>query len=427
MGAADLEDPLDFDHITDSRGLELAGPTAGRPAARPLTVGWICTPPAPVRAATPPCSGWSRASRRPGHSCVLYLYDRFGGELPRHERVIRAALAGHAGARSARSPTAWRRSTPTSPPAGRPRTCWRRRRTCPPGGCTSSRTSSRLFYPLGSDYHVLAEDTYRFGFRSITVGPMLGTLLRDDYGVSAAVAEFGCDTRGVPADQPRTPRRAWSSTRSPTARRGFVLGMLALREFHRRHPTTPIHLFGDAGARVPNVAGRHPRPDGGPTAAYRRAAHRATRTPPRSPDWPRPATRCSTTGSPTVPALSRPARSRSWTFLSASWTSNCCPPSPTRTGSSHTEDMRTIRRGLSRIKGFVTRRMQRLRAELEPTGTAPWCAPTATMGSGRGRWRQQVPILHGADRRTRLRPPPGHREQRPVPPVPGLRQPHAGL
>ncbi|GHH57941.1 hypothetical protein [Streptomyces candidus] len=42
-----------------------------------------------------------------------------------------------------------------------------------------------------------------------------------------------------------------------------------------------------------------------------------------------------------------------------------------------TQDMRTIRRGLSRIQGFVTRRMQRLRAELEPrqnrTVACPHC------------------------------------------------------
>ncbi|MEU2245048.1 hypothetical protein ABZ572_37325 [Streptomyces sp. NPDC018338] len=42
-----------------------------------------------------------------------------------------------------------------------------------------------------------------------------------------------------------------------------------------------------------------------------------------------------------------------------------------------TQDMRTIRSGLSRIKGFVTRRMRRLRAELEPhrnrTVVCPHC------------------------------------------------------
>src|SRR6185436_15254558 len=49
-----------------------------------------------------------------------------------------------------------------------------------------------FFHPLGSEYQ-LAEDSYRFGFRSITVGPMIAGMLRDNYGVTAAVAEFGCD------------------------------------------------------------------------------------------------------------------------------------------------------------------------------------------------------------------------------------------
>ena len=41
-----------------------------------------------------------------------------------------------------------------------------------------------LFYPAGAEY-VLAEETYRFGFRAITVGPMLADLLRDRFGGDA--------------------------------------------------------------------------------------------------------------------------------------------------------------------------------------------------------------------------------------------------
>ena len=41
------------------------------------------------------------------------------------------------------------------------------------------------------------------------------------------------------------------------ARRGFQIGVLALEEFHRRHPEVEIHLFGDSSANVNFPATRH--------------------------------------------------------------------------------------------------------------------------------------------------------------------------
>jgi hypothetical protein len=35
-------------------------------------------------------------------------------------------------------------------------------------------------------------------------------------------------------------------TKPGSDRRGYLLGRLALEEFHRRHPQEPIHLYGDA-------------------------------------------------------------------------------------------------------------------------------------------------------------------------------------
>jgi hypothetical protein len=72
------------------------------------------------------------------------------------------------------------------------------------------------------------------------------------------VADFGCDTsvyRLSNVDGDRTGIVFYA--KRDVARRGFVLGVLALREFHRRHPEFTIHLFGDATARVPFPAVNH--------------------------------------------------------------------------------------------------------------------------------------------------------------------------
>jgi glycosyltransferase involved in cell wall biosynthesis len=117
------------------------------------------------------------------------------------------------------------------------------------------------FYPHGSEY-VLAEETYRFGFRCIAVGRMVGDLLRERFDIDATVAEYGCDTSvyrlAEPAEDGARSRDGVVFYAKPEVpRRGYVLGLLALREFHRRHPDREIHLFGDASVRVPFPATNH--------------------------------------------------------------------------------------------------------------------------------------------------------------------------
>jgi O-antigen biosynthesis protein len=252
MGAADLEDPLDFDRITDSRGLKLARPDRRPARGTPLSVGWICTPPAPGSGGHTTLLRMVEGVEAAGHRCVLYLYDRFAGELARHERVVRRHWPGvRAEIRSVADGLA--------PLDAFVASGWETAHVLATAAVATRRLYfiqdyEPLFYPVGS-HHVLAEDTYRFGFRAITVGPMLATLLRERYGVSAAVAQFGCDTRVYRLTNPRRRTGVVFYARRETARRGFELGALALREFHRRHPEHTIHLFGDPAARVPNVAG----------------------------------------------------------------------------------------------------------------------------------------------------------------------------
>ncbi|WP_213456071.1 rhamnosyltransferase WsaF family glycosyltransferase [Rhizomonospora bruguierae] len=256
LGSAALEFPLAFADVADSRDLRLAVP-ARRPArGTPLTIGWICTPPAPGSGGHTTLFRMVAAAEAAGHTCVLYLYDRFGGDLARHEAVIRQGWPEmRAEVRSvdaglapldAYVASAW----PTAHVLAS-------RRDLPTRRLYFIQDYEPFFYPQGSE-HVLAEDTYRFGFRAITVGGMIAEILRAEFGVAAAVAEFGVDTSvyrlaGGAGDR----RNVVFYARPDVARRGFAVGAMALGEFHRRHPDYRIHLFGDPAAEVPFVATRH--------------------------------------------------------------------------------------------------------------------------------------------------------------------------
>lgn len=257
LGAAELDFPLELDDVTDSAGLELAVP-AKRPArGTPLTVGWICAPPGPGSGGHTTLFRMVEAVEAAGHTCILYLYDPLRSELRRHEELIRRgwprvraevrSVADGLPPLDAYVASAW----PTAHVlASRPDLPTRR--------LYFIQDFEPLFYPAGAEY-VLAEDTYRFGFRAITVGPMLADLLRDRFGVSARVAHFGCDVNTYRLTNPDDRRGVVFYAKHDVARRGFTLGVLALREFHLRHPTHEIHLFGDPTVQVPFPATNHGR------------------------------------------------------------------------------------------------------------------------------------------------------------------------
>lgn len=261
LAASDLDFPLDFEDVADSRGLVLATPRQRPARGTPLTVGWVCTPPGPGSGGHTTMFRMVEAVEAAGHRCVLYLYDRFHGELARHEQVIRRYWPGvRAEVRSvddgltaldAYVASAWQTAHVLAA-----------RADLPTRRLYFIQDFEPYFYPQGSEY-ALAEDTYRFGFRCITVGHMLARLLRDRYGVAAAVAEFGCDTDVYRLAEPSGEAGARDGivfyARPGVARRGYELGMLALTEFHRRSPARPIHLFGDPAVVAPFPAVNHGR------------------------------------------------------------------------------------------------------------------------------------------------------------------------
>jgi O-antigen biosynthesis protein len=112
------------------------------------------------------------------------------------------------------------------------------------------------FYPRGSA-HELAEDTYRFGFSTITVGNMLARELNERFGTQCTVAPFGCDTDKYRVTN-HGPRDGVVFYAKPgVARRGYEMGVFALELFHRDRPEIRIHTFGIEARKLPFPATVH--------------------------------------------------------------------------------------------------------------------------------------------------------------------------
>ena len=100
-----------------------------------------------------------------------------------------------------------------------------------------------LFYPSGSE-SLLAENTYRFGFKCITAGKWLSNKLASEYGLWTRSFDFG-----VEHDRYFVTNRTFRNeilfyARPVTPRRGFELGILALTKFAEENPEITINLAG---------------------------------------------------------------------------------------------------------------------------------------------------------------------------------------
>lgn len=102
------------------------------------------------------------------------------------------------------------------------------------------------FYPRGSHY-VLAEETYRFGFKAVTAGAWLSDLVSKDYGMKSMHIGFSPDweiygKREV--QKPQNVKKVFFYARPPTPRRDFELGMLALERVTKLRPEIEVILAG---------------------------------------------------------------------------------------------------------------------------------------------------------------------------------------
>jgi glycosyltransferase involved in cell wall biosynthesis len=102
------------------------------------------------------------------------------------------------------------------------------------------------FFPRGSLY-ALAEQTYRFGFKAVTAGSWLSSLVREEYGMEAISIGFPADLSiyGKHSD-PKSDgtTRVFFYARPPTPRRDFELGMLALHRLTSTRPDIEVVFAG---------------------------------------------------------------------------------------------------------------------------------------------------------------------------------------
>ncbi len=243
VGVEQLDFPLLPEDIADSTRLRI--PPDGPPLLKEqLTVAWVCTPPAPGSGGHTTLFCMVEGMERQGHRCLVYLYDRHGGDPERHARVIRRVWPGMAaeirdvadGLRGADAyvasswPTAHVIASRLAEPAAR---------------LYFIQDYEPYFSAKGTQY-ALAEDSYRFGFVNLALGELVAREL-DRLGVPSTTVPFGCDTEVYHLDDSHAPRSGVVYYTKPGSdRRGYLLGRLALEEFHRRHPEEPIHLYGDA-------------------------------------------------------------------------------------------------------------------------------------------------------------------------------------
>jgi hypothetical protein len=243
LGVDELDFPLLPGDVADST--RLAPPAApALPPTGPLTIAWVCTPPSPGSGGHTTLFRMVQGMEERGNRCVLYLYDRHGGDVERHARVIRQFWPGMRAevrdvADGMNGADAYVASSWPSAHVIAARV------TSPAARLYFIQDFEPYFYAKGTQY-ALAEDSYRFGVRNIALGELVAAEL-EQLGVDYDLAPFGCDTEVYRLHDGSRPRSGVVYYTKPGSdRRGYLLGRLALEEFHRRHPEEPVHLYGDA-------------------------------------------------------------------------------------------------------------------------------------------------------------------------------------
>ncbi|HWI31342.1 MAG TPA: glycosyltransferase family 1 protein [Microbacterium sp.] len=257
LDAGSLDEPLLDGDIADSAQLDLALPASHLVRGTPARIGWVTVPPRAGSGGHTTLFRMVEAVEAAGHECVLFLYDRYGGDVLAREDEIRAWWPNmRASIRDAKDGIA---DVDACVASG-----WEtahilaRRGTSPMRRLYFIQDFEPYFYARGSMYS-LAEDTYRFGLRNIALGEMVARALRIEADAPADVTEFGCDTSVYRLLHDRARTGVVLYARPDVPRRGFWLARLALAEFHRMHPDVDIHLYGSEVKGLPFPATQHGR------------------------------------------------------------------------------------------------------------------------------------------------------------------------
>ncbi len=237
-----LEFPLYEEDIADSGAIrDVVERSSPRDEERRLA--WITVPPGVGSGGHTTLFRMIQAAREAGFDNTLLLYDRYNGDYRVHLdrirrgwpwldcdiRMIPERVHGYDGTVASSWPTAHVAATRVDDGAR----------------LYFIQDFEPYFHPRGSLY-ALAEDTYRFGFRNIALGPMISSTIQREVGTHSDTIPFGTDRstyRLLDADGPRAGIAFFAKRNND--RRGYRIAVLALREFRRRMPDQPIHVYGD--------------------------------------------------------------------------------------------------------------------------------------------------------------------------------------
>ena len=230
------------DDIRDPELVQLPLPETRPDRSRKLKIAWVTTPPGKGSGGHTTMFRMVEALEAAGHECVLALHNPHGSDLSDRARIIRdgwptvrarvASLPEGLDGADAAIATAWQTAHALA-----------KHGTAPLRRLYFVQDYEPLFYPRGSEA-ALAELSYRFGYRTIALGDMVADHLRREIGLDPDVVPFGCDTDVYRFSD--TPGRSGVVfyTVPGAARRGYLLNLLALEQFHSEHPDQPIHAYG---------------------------------------------------------------------------------------------------------------------------------------------------------------------------------------
>ena len=250
MGIQSLNFPLDAADVFSSIN---AARTPSRSFDGTMDVGWVITPPAPGAGGHTTLFRMVRGMEQRGHRCTLLVYSRNDAALARHQAVIRAcwpdviagieAVPATLDGFDACVASSWETAHVLAT------------RLTSHGGTSPFyfiQDYEPFFHPRGSLY-ALAEDSYRFGFTMLALGPMVAEVLEREAGVQAHVLPYGSDTGTYRLTSTRKRSGVVFFAKPGAERRGYDMGRLALHEFHRMHPEQEIHIYGSrvSGWEIP--------------------------------------------------------------------------------------------------------------------------------------------------------------------------------
>ncbi len=212
-----------------------------RPSVPPYTFNWVVPPMGPVSGGHADIFRFVKHLETTGNTCRIYFYDpleqysmetivtnlknypKLDAEIFYNDQDMAACDAIFA--------TSWHTAYPVVNYRGNGKKFY------------FIQDFEPFFDPVGS-YSTLASNTYKFGLHGLTLGSWLAEKITKEYGMTCDALDFGVDLQEYSLLNPKPRKEVLFYARPVTPRRGFELGVLALQDFHTKHPDYIINFVG---------------------------------------------------------------------------------------------------------------------------------------------------------------------------------------